>query len=81
MSSFEIDIPMKDHPLVITVKQADNAEPQQKFDLYYCGELCGYIFCNEHNVWIYEPHQHAGLLLDADQIQHLGKEIGKKSKC
>ena len=75
--SFEIDIPKKDHPLAVIVKQREEPSEANVFDLFYCDELCGCIFKNEHNIWIYEPHAHAGLLLDADQIQHLGKEIGE----
>ncbi len=72
-NSFEIDVPMKDHPVAVIVKpRADNP---QVFDLEYCNEDCGCMFSNEHGIWIYEPHLHAGLLLNAEQIQHLGNEI------
>jgi len=78
-NSFEIDIPMKDHPMAVLVEPRDDAKNANVFDLYYCDQLCGCIFMNENNVWIYEPHAHAALLLDAEQIQHLGKEIGERS--
>ncbi|MCJ8209535.1 hypothetical protein MUY27_07430 [Mucilaginibacter sp. RS28] len=78
MNPFEVAIPMKDHPMMITVKPGEN---ENTYDLFYEDELCGYMICNEHNVWIYEPHHHAALLLDADQIQHLGSEISKQTKC
>jgi hypothetical protein len=76
MNTFEIDIPRKDHPLAVIV-QPREAKEANIFDLYYCDELCGCIFKNENNVWIYEPHAHAGLLLDAEEIQHLGKAIAE----
>ncbi|WP_295769330.1 hypothetical protein [uncultured Mucilaginibacter sp.] len=76
---FEIEIPKKDHALAVKVQRREKAEEANVFDLYYCDELCGCIFKNEHNIWIYEPHAHAGLLLDADQIQHLGHEIGERA--
>jgi hypothetical protein len=76
-NSFEIDIPMKDRPMAVIVKQREKAEEANVFDIYYCDELCGCMFKNENNVWIYEPHAHAALLLDDVQIQHLGKEIGE----
>lgn len=79
MNTFEVAIPMKDHPLVISVKQRENKT--STYDLYYNNDFCGCIFCNEHNVWIYEPHHHAALLLDEEQIMHLGHEIGEHSKC
>jgi hypothetical protein len=74
-NAFEIDIPMKDRPMVIMVKPRE-ADASNVFDLYYCDELCGCLVKNEHNIWIYEPHAHAALLLNAEQIQHLGQEIG-----
>ncbi|WP_345952388.1 hypothetical protein [Mucilaginibacter sp. PAMB04168] len=78
-NTFEIDIPKKDHPIAVIVQSRDDADSANVFDLFYCDQLCGCIFKNEHNIWIYEPHAHAGLLLDAEQIQHLGKEIGERS--
>lgn len=78
-NTFEIDIPMKDHPMAVIVKPREDANSTNVFDLYYCDELCGCIFMNENSVWIYEPHAHAALLLDAGQIQHLGREIGERS--
>lgn len=76
MNPFDVEIPMIDRPLVITVKLRDGQTPPVH-DLYYCNELTGCLFCNEHNVWIYEPHQHAALLLNEEQIKHLGKAIGQ----
>ncbi|MBS7565176.1 hypothetical protein KHS38_12255 [Mucilaginibacter sp. Bleaf8] len=73
-NTFEIDIPMKDHPMVIMVKPRSESN---SYDLFYCDELCGCFFKNEHSVWIYEPHAHAALLLNAEQLQHLGQEIDK----
>ena len=78
-NTFEIDIPKKDHPMAVIVKRRDEADNANVFDLYYCDQLCGCIFQNENSVWIYEPHAHAGLLLDAEEIQHLGKEIAEHS--
>ncbi len=72
-TSFEIEVPMKDHPVVIMVTPRENT--RATFDLTYCDEPCGCMFSNEHGIWIYEPHAHAGLLLNAEQIQHLGKAI------
>jgi hypothetical protein len=77
-NSFEIDIPKKDHPMAVIV-QPREGEKANIFDLYYCDELCGCIFQNENGIWIYEPHAHAGLLLDAEEIQHLGREIAEHS--
>jgi len=74
---FDISIPMKDHPMIVTAQS--KPDTSNTYDLYYCDALCGCIFCNEHNIWIYEPHAHAGLLLNAEQIQFLGKEISNKS--
>lgn len=72
-NSFEIDVPMKDHPVVIFVKpRTDN---DRAFDLEYCNEYCGCMFVNEHGIWIYEPHAHAALLFNEEQIQHLGAAI------
>jgi hypothetical protein len=76
MNTFEIDIPRKDHPLAVIV-QPREGEETNIFDLYYCDEFCGCIFQNENSVWIYEPHAHAGLLLNAEEIQHLGKAIAE----
>lgn len=72
-NSFEIDVPMKDHPVVIMVKP--RAGDSNSFDLEYCDEYCGCMFRNEHSIWIYEPHAHAALLFNAEQIQHLGASI------
>ncbi len=77
--AFEIDIPMKDRPMAVMIKQREEAETANVFDIYYCDELCGCIFKNENNVWIYEPHAHAALLLDDTQIQHLGKGIADQA--
>jgi hypothetical protein len=79
MNPFEVEIPMKDRPLVITVKHRAEANASV-YDLYYADGLCGYMYCNEHNVWIYKPHLNAALLLDESHIQHLGKAIGEHSK-
>ena len=76
MNPFDVEVPMKDSPLVITVKHRDD-QKTPIYDLYYCNELTGAMFCNEHNVWIYEPHKHAALLLDEEHIKHLGKAIGQ----
>ncbi len=77
-NTFEIEIPKKDHPIMVMVKPRDGSEANI-FDLHYCDQLCGCIFMNENRIWIYEPHAHAGLLLDAGEIQHLGKAIGEYS--
>jgi len=79
MNPFEVEIPMIDRPLVITVKHRAEANASV-YDLYYNDGLCGYMYCNEHNVWIYKPHLNAALLLDENHIQHLGKAIGEHSK-
>ncbi|MFD1255459.1 hypothetical protein ACFQ3S_01510 [Mucilaginibacter terrae] len=78
-NNFEIDIPMKDHPMAVMVQRRDETDNAHVFDLYYCNEFCGCMFQNQNGVWIYEPHAHAALLFDAEQIQHLGKEIGEHS--
>jgi hypothetical protein len=78
-NTFEIDIPRKDHPLVVIVQPRDNESAANVFDLYYCEQLCGSIFKNEHSIWIYEPHAHAALILDAGEIQHLGAAIAEQS--
>jgi len=78
-NTFEIDIPRKDHPLAVIIKPREDTQNTHVFDLYYCEELCGCMFMNENSIWIYEPHVHAGLLLDAEQIQHLGKEINARA--
>lgn len=70
-NSFEIDVPMHDHPVAVMVIPRDNEK--NVFDLEYCNAPVGCMFSNAHGVWIYEPHAHAGLLLNAEQIQHLGK--------
>lgn len=77
--SFEVDIPMKDRPMAVMVRPRNETDKANVYDLYYCEQLCGCIFKNEHNIWIYEPHAHAGLLLDAEQIQHLGQKIAEQS--
>jgi hypothetical protein len=43
-NSFEIDIPMKDHPMAVIVKPRDDANNANVFDLYYCDQLCGCMF-------------------------------------
>ena len=78
-TSFEIDIPRKDHPMAVIVTSRDDRESANVFDLFYCDQLCGCIFHNENGIWIYEPHAHAALLLDAEEIQHLGREISERS--
>jgi hypothetical protein len=78
-NSFEIDIPRKDHPMAVIVQPRENAESANVFDLYYCDQFCGCMFQNENSIWIYEPHEHAALLLNAEEIQHLGHEIGEHS--
>lgn len=78
MNTFVVNIPMIDHPLVVEVRPRQDAN--NSYELYYNNELCGGIFCNEHNIWIYEPHHHAALLLNEDQIEHLGAEIGRHTK-
>lgn len=77
-TSFEIDIPRKDHPMAVIVTSRDVEESAKVFDLFYCDQLCGCIFQNENSIWIYEPHAHAALLLDAEEIQHLGREISER---
>lgn len=77
-TSFEIDIPRKDHPMAVIVTSRDVKESAKVFDLFYCDQLCGCIFQNENSIWIYEPHAHAALLLDAEEIQHLGREISER---
>ncbi|QQL50806.1 hypothetical protein [Mucilaginibacter ginkgonis] len=80
MNPFDVEIPMTDKPLTINVKHREESD-NQTFDLYYCGECCGVMFCNEHNIWIYEPHHHPALLLDEEHIKHLGHSIGQHTKC
>jgi hypothetical protein len=65
--------------LAVIVQSRESAESVDVFDLFYCDQLCGCIFANENGVWIYEPHAHAALILDADEIQHLGREISERS--
>ena len=79
INTFEIDIPRKDHPMAVIVKRRDETDNANIFDLYYCDELCGCMFQNENSIWIYEPHAHAALLFNAEEIQHLGKAIAEHS--
>jgi hypothetical protein len=72
-TSFEIDVPMKDHPVAIVVTPKEDTD--NVYHLSYCDEPCGLMLCNENGVWIYEPHAHAALLFDAEHIQHLGAAI------
>jgi hypothetical protein len=76
---FEIDIPRKDHPMVVMVQPRNDDNAAHIFDLFYCDQLCGCMFKNEHGVWIYEPHAHAALILNAEEIQHLGADIAEHS--
>lgn len=78
MSSFNIDIPRKDHTMEIRVEKAEG-EKQPTYNLYYCDQYSGCIFCNENNIWIYQPHAHEALILNAEEIQHLGKQISEKA--
>ncbi len=74
MSLFNIDIPRKDHTMKIQVEKRER-ELQQTYNLFYNGQLFGCLVCNENNIWIYEPHAHEALILNAEEIQHLGKQI------
>jgi hypothetical protein len=76
-NSFDISIPMKDHPMIVTIQPRKDENNIQVYDVYYSDAICGFFFCNEHNVWIYETHEEPSLLFNEDQIKHLGKEIGQ----
>ena len=74
MSKFIIDIHRKDHCLEIGAEKAEK-ELRPTYNLFYKEQSCGCLYCNENNVWIYEPHGHEALILSAEEIQHLGKNI------
>ncbi len=76
MNSFHIDIPRKDHTMTIRVEDA-NKPKLTAYNLFYNDQLFGCLVCNENNIWIYEPHAHEALILNAEEIQHLGKQIGQ----
>jgi hypothetical protein len=74
MSTFYIDIPRHDHSMTVRVN-GPQEENKRSYELCYNEQTCGSIIQNEHGIWFYEPHEHAGLLLNPEEIQHLGKEI------
>lgn len=74
MSAFDIDIPRKDHTMKIQVEKREK-ELEPRFNLYYNDQLSGCMHNNENGVWIYEPHAHEALILSAEEIQDLGKQI------
>ena len=78
MNQFNIDIPRKDHTMEIKVEKVEG-EKQPTFNLFYCDQFSGCMYCNEHSIWIYEPHGHEALLLSAEEIQHLGKQISQQA--
>jgi hypothetical protein len=79
MNSFHIDIPRKDHTMTIRVEDA-NKPKLTAYNLFYNDQLSGCLVCNENNIWIYEPHTHEALILNAEEIQHLGKQISEQIK-
>lgn len=78
MTPFTIRIPRKDHTMEIDIEKVDG-EKHPTYSLFYCGQSSGCMYCNENNVWIYEPHGHEALLLSAEEIQHLGKNINEQA--
>lgn len=74
MSSFHIDIPRKDHAMKIRVEKLEK-ELRPTFNLYYNDQLSGCMYDNKNGIWIYEPHAHEALILSAEEIQQLGKQI------
>ncbi len=78
MSPFTIGIPRKDHTMEISVEKVEG-EKHPTYNLFYCGQSAGCMFCNENNIWIYEPHGHEALILSAEEIQHLGKQISEQA--
>ncbi|RYE28316.1 MAG: hypothetical protein EOP42_17205 [Sphingobacteriaceae bacterium] len=76
MSTFNIDIPRKDHTMTVRVEDANKLK-LTAYNLFYEDQLFGCLVCNENNVWIYEPHAHEALILNAEEIQALGKQISE----
>ncbi len=74
MNPFNIEIPRKDHPMTVRVENS-NKPNLTAYNLFYEDQLFGCLVCNENNVWIYEPHAHEALILNGEEIQHLGKQI------
>ena len=79
MNTFHIDIPRKDHTMKIRVEKADSG-PKRTYNLFYNDQFSGCMFDNENGIWIYEPHAHEALILNAEEIQHLGKQISEQIK-
>ncbi|MVN22585.1 hypothetical protein [Mucilaginibacter arboris] len=50
-------------------------ESRPTYSLYYNNQECGCMMDNENGIWIYEPNGHEALILSAEEIQHLGKQI------
>lgn len=78
MNMFSVVIPKKDHNIEIRVEKVEG-QARPTFNLFYCDDPAGVMYCNEHNIWIYEPHGHEALLLNREEIEHLGKNISGKS--
>ena len=78
MNKFKVTIPRKDHGMEIEVLEAEG-EKRPTYNLSYNDETVGCMYCNEHNIWIYEPHGKEALLLNAEEIQHLGKNISQSA--
>lgn len=78
MNPITIEIPRKDHNMTVRVENA-NKPKLTAYNLFYEDQLFGCLVCNENNVWIYEPHGHEALILNAEEIQHLGKQISQVS--
>jgi len=78
MDPIHVDIPRKDHSMKIRVEKMEK-KPQPSYSLFYNDQLCGCMVDNENGVWIYEPHAHEALLLSAEEIQHLGKQIKEQA--
>lgn len=74
MTPFNIDIPRKDHSMKIRIEKLEKGS-RPIYNLFYNDQLSGCMFDNENGIWIYEPHAHEALLLSAEEIQHLGKQI------
>ncbi|RYE28524.1 MAG: hypothetical protein EOP42_16670 [Sphingobacteriaceae bacterium] len=77
MNPFNIEIPRKDHNMIVRVENADKPK-LTAYNLFYEDQLFGCLVCNENNIWIYEPHAHEALILNAEEIQHLGKQINEQ---
>lgn len=62
----------------IQVEQAEG-ETRPTYNLHYCEDYVGCMYCNIHNIWIYEPHGKEALLLNAEEIQEFGKNIAQQA--